>query len=379
MTFLNPAALEKPLMDHHNDRIRAKSIRYKDIVDAIISGQSPSLTGFAEDDEDLEDFCDNCDACFDAHFYRTLITGFSSGKSSADQVKQDMQRWRYSKLHDEALAGLARLPRLVFARTPATTSAPLAYLDQSIFSIAARESDYFLKLMALKGTGIGFVHSPSHAEEIAKIAKPEDRSRLIDVISRLTDNMSLQPDTGGRSIKTFLEAPEIVVSRVDNTRKASDAVERMKTLKDEDRALYFRHYDAQDRRRSLGNTKDIFESMDDAEFSRLTHASGFSQKSDFKNMKDHNRIRSAVYALHDAMDLMAYKQDKADRQQRSSVHDIEHLIYASCCRYFATNDSNLKARAEEIYRFMALPVLVLGKDDIFSIATPPRDTGQSGV
>lgn len=367
-------------MHHHNHIILEKSVRYRKIVDLIVSGNAPALLDFAAKEGNVDDVCDNCDACFDALFHYRLITRFSSGEITTDQIKQEIQSWRYSTLNGEANGGLSGLSELVFERTPATVSSPLIYLDQSVLSIALREDDYFSKLMELKEkNGIQFVYSPSHAEEIAKIEKPDDRSCFFDAISRLTGNMSLQPDAGDLSIKPFFENPRVVVARVDKTRKASEAVEKKKTLKDEDRKLYFSRYDTQESRKSLGNARNIFDSMDDDEFSKLMFMSGFSRKSDFKNIRRHDRIRSAIYALHDAMDFMAYKQDKKDRQQKSSIHDIEHLIYASCCEYFATNDSNLRIRAEEIYRFLGLPILVLGKDDIFSISIPTASAENSSL
>ncbi|MEB2648526.1 hypothetical protein SOP86_23085 [Pseudomonas canadensis] len=361
------------LYKYHNAIILEKSRRSDEIIKKIVS---ESLK--VEDVQDISlmdirvggEFCENCDACFDAVFNFNLILSFYVGDVDCVGVGRQKQAWRYSFLTDKAVHGLGDLSALRIDREPILSDKPLCYIDQNILTQAVNKKDILSLLLKIQDDhDIKIVCSVSHFEEIYKISDLESRQDFIDATVALTGEINLQPCSEDDRIKLFFENASITLSRVEMTSNSSEAVEMLKNLKDEDRRLYFEKYNNLDLRKKIGQAEKIFESLSDDEFSRLVCMSSppGPRKIDFKGLTSHSSIRDAIYFLHNALDLISYKQDKSTRTQRSSAHDIEHLIYGSQCNYFITNDTNLRFRAVEIYSFLGVPIHVLPLSEISSI------------
>lgn len=364
---------------YHNDTILQKKDGSEKVVERIIDGSlsrehitDVALTGFHL----VEDFCDNCDACFDALYNSKLISNFFLGEIDRQMVAVLRQQWKYSFLTDKAVHGLGDLSRLSVNRKTVVLVGMLCYIDQNILTQAVNREGFLEQLMAAKVKhGLRIIGSVSHFEEIFKISNLEHRDKFAEVLMSLTDGVNLQPCNEDDSIKPFFENASTILSRIDMTAASSEAVEMLKNLKDEDRRLYFEKYNDLDYKKRIGCSSGIFDELTEREFSELVCMSSppGPRKSDFKNLVRHEKIRDAMYSLHNAMDLMSFKQDKSLRTQRSSAHDIEHLIYASQCNYFVTNDANLRQRAIEIYRFLEFPVRVLSLAEISSLLESKGD------
>lgn len=355
---------------HHNKSILEKAKKSDGLVTRIIDG---SLRKEDIQEHHLSEihigraFCENCDACFDAAFNLKLIIEFVTGHIDRTNVSKQKQAWRYSFLTDKAIHGLGDLSKLKTDKKLVTISGPICYIDQNILTQAVNDSNFYSLLLELRNKrGIKISCSVSHHEEIYKIINPEERQKFIDTIKSLTDEINLQPNSANDQIDLFFENTSTTLSRIEMTANSSEAVEMLKNLKNEDRRLYFEKYNDLNIRKKLGQASNIFDSLPDNEFSQLIAMScpPGNNKSDFKGLESHSDIRNAIYSLHNAMDLMSFKQDKSERTQRSSAHDIEHLIYGSRCNYFITNDANLRSRAFEIYSFLEFSVQVLPSSDI---------------
>lgn len=358
---------------YHSDTILQKKNSSDEVVEKVINGllsREQLLGGEYTDFHPAEEFCDNCDACFDALHNSKLISNFVLGAIDRQMVAAQRQQWKYSFLTDKAVYGLGDLSQLSINRQAVVLTGMLCYIDQNILTQAVNRKDFLELLMGSKiKCDLRIIGSVSHFEEIFKITNLEQREKFVDVLIALTDGVNLQPCNEDDRVKPFFESAPITLSRIEMTAASSEAVEMLKNLKDEDRRLHFEKYNDLGYRKRVGDSTDIFNKLTESEFSELVCMSSppGPRKSDFKNLVHHEEIRDAMYSLHNAMDLMSYKQDKSSRTQRSSAHDIEHLIYGSQCHYFVTNDANLRRRAIEIYRFLEFPVQVLSLAEISSL------------
>ena len=367
--------LERSKMQYkyHNSTILKRKNISDEIIERIINNSLSIDIAMAINFTDFhpgEEFCDDCDACFDALHNTQLIVNFITGKIDRQMVAIQKQQWNYSFLTDKAVHGLGDMSQLSINREAIVLTGTTCYIDQNILTQAVNKLEFFeLLTKARIKHDLIIIGSFSHFEEIFKITNVERRDKFVEVLMSLSDGVNLQPCNIDDRIKPFFESAPLILSRIEMTAASSEAVEMLKNLKDEDRRLYFEKYNDLEYRKRIGSSADIFNELTESEFSELVCMSSppGHLKSDFKNLVHHEEIRDAIYSLHNTMDLMSYKQDKSSRTQRSSAHDIEHLIYGSQCDYFVTNDSNLRQRATEIYRFLEFPVRVLSLSEISSL------------
>lgn|GEM_PF-6646525 len=356
-------------MQSHEERFAEIDSVVNGLIDAVLESGSTILFGMGEELRRVNiqkgEFCLNCDPCHNLMFSLPLLDGLMTGNMTANQVKKSRLAWKYATYTDQAMKHHFGASRLRFDRTPATTSCAVVYLDQNVFSDFTKDSNVQIALRQLKSEGLlQFAYSPSHLEEICKILDESYRQAFIEAISEITNNMSLQPSSDDR-LGLFIENPAVVLARAAVSPEATDAVERIKTLKEESRELYFAEYNKEPHRISLGQRTDVFGALTGNEFSRLMFHSASSrlQKDEFKGLVSHSDIRNAIYALHNGLDLLSFKRETSERTRRSSVHDIEHLIYGSQCGVFVSKDARLLARARQIYPFLGIEVKVLSLDE----------------
>jgi hypothetical protein len=338
------------------------------LIDAVLESGVTILCGMGDELKRVNigkgEFCMNCDPCHNLMFSLPLLDGLMTGKMTADQVKKNRLAWKYATYADQAMKYLGDVSGLRFNRTPATTSCAIVYLDQNVFSAFTKDDEVKKALRRIKSEGVlQFVYSPSHLEEVNKILVESYRQAFIEAISELTDGKCLQPSSQDR-LDLFTENPTDVLARAAVSPEATDAVERIKTLKEESRELHFPEYNEESHRIALGQRTDVFDALTDEEFSHLMSHSASSrfQKDQFKDLRSHSDIRNAIYALHNGLDLLSFKRETSERTRRSSVHDIEHLIYGSQSQVFVSNDAKLIARARQIYPFLGIGVKVLSLD-----------------
>ncbi|MBN3762025.1 hypothetical protein [Burkholderia sp. Ac-20365] len=338
------------------------------LIDAVLESGVGVLYGMGDELKRVNigkgEFCMNCDPCHNLMFSLPLLNDLITGKMTVDQAKENRLAWKYAIYADQAMKHLVDTSELRFNRVPTTTSCAIVYLDQNVFSVFTKDDEVKKTLRRLKSGGIlQFVYSPSHLEEINKILEESYRQAFIEAISELTDDKCLQPSSNDQ-IDLFIENPADVLARAAVSPEATDAVERIKTLKEESRELHFPEYNDESHRIALGQRTDVFDALTDEKFSHLMSHSASSrfQKDQFKNLLSHSDIRNAIYALHNGLDLLSFKRETSERTRRSSVHDIEHLIYGSQSQVFVSNDAKLVARARQIYPFLGIGVKVLSLD-----------------
>lgn len=305
--------------------------------------------------------CMHCGPCHDFDFNFGVLSRLTDESMSLEEAERQLQAWKYATYADMARTSISNPSGPIeFARSTFSTDLPMIYLDQNVISNAAKQEGLLNDMLRLKEERkVQYVYSPAHLEEVHKIPDKEFGDRHLEVFTLLTDNATLHPGAGDQ-IELSAEEPIYALRRVEATLPATEAVENIKILKNTDRKLHFARYETKEHRDEIANNKRVFESLPDDEFRHLMAlAASSGDKNDFKGRSTHSGILRAIYSLHNSLDLLSYKRERKEQQVRSSAHDVEHLIYASRCRFFVTEDGRLADRAKQIYAFMEFDVEVL--------------------
>lgn len=67
--------------------------------------------------------------------------------------------------------------------------------------------------------------------------------------------------------------------------------------------------------------------------------------------------------LNNILCKCGYYKDQTERTTQSGIHDVTHLIYATYCDFFITNDHRLLCRAKAIYYFLGIDIRVFSFDE----------------
>jgi hypothetical protein len=364
----------------HKERFTQMNAAAERLLAAALDGGIETLLSMQDDmsmiDVRRDDFCFSCDMCYSLCFNLAVLQDLIDKKVTPLQAKRQLQAYKYATYADQAHNGMGTSTKRRFARTSVQARAELVYLDQNILTAFVNDEAIRTTLLDLKKKGTyQFVYSPSHIEEIHKIKEESNQAPFLDSISQLTDDVSLQPADGDR-ISLFKEAPVYPLERVASAPDTTEAVEKMKALKEKDRELYFNEYNENSHRVAIGNSEDVFGALPHEEFSRLMTSSASSRlrKEEFKDLKSHSEILNAIHALHNALDLLSYKREQSERARKSSIHDIEHLIYATRCRVFVSKDGRLVSRARQIYKFLELDISVHTLDEFLKCQSAAPST-----
>lgn len=83
------------------------------------------------------------------------------------------------------------------------------------------------------------------------------------------------------------------------------------------------------------------------------------EKNCLKNNNDFAITEMLVEFLNNVLCKCGYNKDKNQRTTLSGIHDVSHMIYATYCEYFVTNDERLRKRANAIYYYLGKNVKVM--------------------
>lgn len=313
--------------------------------------------------------CMECAPCYDFIFYSKTLKKVCDGVLSNDKLERELHIWRKTQLRDEALTYMREgINKNDFNKVPVELLGAKIYLDQNVLSLYAQCSDITNRLDDLNsGVNFNFFYSPSNLEEIFKIPDPTQKSLIIKALSKLTDNVVILPVEDKNSF--FKEEPLFGLNRIEKFNGSTEALEELKLVSSKDRKFYLKKYDTKEHKDNIANNSDIFNTLAEDEFRELVCVSNssLSEKSSFKNITSRVTALHAIYTLSNMLDLLGYKIDKKEKTQKSSLHDIEHLIYGLDSDLFVTNDGNLKFRAMQIYKFMNSKVKVITLEQLMNV------------
>lgn len=74
-------------------------------------------------------------------------------------------------------------------------------------------------------------------------------------------------------------------------------------------------------------------------------------------------LEMVIEYLNHCLCECGYKKDKDTKKVQSSIHDVSHMIYATYCNYFVTNDVRLAMRANAIYYYLGISTKAIGISD----------------
>ena len=78
------------------------------------------------------------------------------------------------------------------------------------------------------------------------------------------------------------------------------------------------------------------------------------------------RLQTTIELLSEILQECGYNSDKR-KNAISGVYDTSHIIYATYCNYFVTNDSRLAKRAKAIYYYLGINTNVVSFDEFISL------------
>lgn len=310
--------------------------------------------------------CMECAPCYDFIFYSQTMQKFFSGVLTKKSLNDELHIWKKTQLRDEALTKIrGENSQYDFNKKPFKTSGTKIYLDQNILSLYAQDEKIksALNNFCDRGT-FCFFYSPSNLEEINKIPNDETKSQIIEALTAITKNVVVLPDGNVNSF--FVEPPYYGLKRIEKYEGSTEALEELKLISSNDRKMYLEKYDSAEHKQKIANNQNILESLTVEEFRKLISLSHSSlyDKEQFKNIESRTEALHAIYTLSNIFDLLGYKVDKKEKTKKSSLHDIEHLIYGLDTDLFVTNDRKLQSRALQIYKFMGVKVKVVTLDEL---------------
>ena len=194
-----------------------------------------------------------------------------------------------------------------------------------------------------------FIYSPNHLEEVYRMNVDEYRDMRIHTITVLTRNNLILPLSNELSFNT--EDPSYSYNRVIRNLKISDLAEEKRELDVEKRKIYLP--ENKNLSKTINNALDVFTVIPSERINFKTEK--------FKNLEE---LRNCIYSMYQLFDDYGYYVDKKKRTIKSSAYDIEHLIYATKCDYFVTDDKNCFKRAEQIFRKIKCNTKVLKYNEL---------------
>ena len=289
-----------------------------------------------------DDPCVECEGCLDFRFYGKCLLKAINEHTDKEIIKQDLYSYENAIAADDMLNNLGSAPsEKDFNYSIYESNLPKIYLDFNVIDDIEKE---FPDGKFCVKAGHDIFYSPIHMEEVYRMNDDQYSSIRTVTIRKLTNNhVILNIDDK----LTFLtEDPKYSYHRVLRNIGLSKAIENSRTVEIKKRDIFYK--ENIDLAKTINNSKNVFSVIPEEEI-------------DFKveYLSSENDIRNAIYNLFRILDAYSYYGDDKEKTVRSSIYDIEHLIYASCCDYFVTQDKRLRKRAEQIYKKMKLNVKVI--------------------
>ncbi|MCD1261259.1 hypothetical protein B5M42_020880 [Paenibacillus athensensis] len=311
--------------------------------------------------------CYSCKHCLDFSLYLDLISNLINERISIEAVEEKLHYHKIIQIQDSILELIAKKKNdnvFRIERTFIRNTKPIVYFDQNV--LVKYEEDADFKLLVNKSKiDFYYAYSPSHLEEINKRSDQDKKEHILNEIIDLTEKLIILPWDDG--LKLFYEDPKTGLKRVFEHRgEAAALVEKLRLLKYEGRTILHKKY--LEYSKSINNM-DLFEKDKDLLEGVLKQlSSGFTLDS-IKNLanpeSNYIRINNIIYKLYNAFDVLGFWKEKNSdlRAIKSSVHDIEHLIYAICADIFVTSDEKCFKRSQAIFSHIkpALKVLSLNQ------------------
>ncbi|HEU4788419.1 MAG TPA: hypothetical protein VFS71_01935 [Flavobacterium sp.] len=301
----------------------------------------------------LNNCCWECPHCYDLRTYVKILFDFVNETMTLQEVEKKLQEWDKVKASDEIIDNIA-IPERKLNLTACDAVTGKIYYPDFNFIDEIEKRDLFEEL---KNKDLYFIYSPIHLEEVYRMKLPYQEER-IQTISKITSDNYILPM--GNRLELHKLHPKYSYERVKDNPGISRALEKSKIVNSKDRDIFFTEIKNR-LQREINNIQNVFDYISKTEFHKLLSFSGYRfTVADFKKTnKSYDEILHMIYTLCSIMDNLSFNRDNKGRTLRSSVYDIEHLIYATKADFFVTGDKKLSNRAIEIYSYLELDIEVL--------------------
>ncbi|WP_177241771.1 hypothetical protein [Selenomonas ruminantium] len=195
---------------------------------------------------------------------------------------------------------------------------------------------------------------------------------ILDIINKITDSLFIhRVDEGVR-----LDYESIYTSNArvcnDISLQVTNLVEEYRIIYRKSKELDFPEY-CNDDFKNRANNLALF-NADQLLLKRVLRklyspvclkAIKYDNKNDIRSTT-YNEINCIIYDLIKAMDVLHFHSDKLRNENkiRSSVHDVEHIIYALYADCFVTDDKKLLERAKAILGYVAPNTTILNINEL---------------
>ena len=338
--------LEKKLNDYANGIIEF------DDIDKSVSGM---ISGLKNKKYEVPN--DDCVSCFDFQFYFKLSCETIENNGNVKNLKEKLQYWEKSKSADSIIYNLPNGQNEFNITNIPLIQSDIFYFDFNIYQQI--EDNHFIEQINKKNLTI--VYSPIHLEEVSRMKNSIHEKERIDTITAITkDYVVLNMDN---ALNIYVEKPIESFRRVMKNTSINEAVENNRVIKNKDKNTFFESLQ-NDKYKYINSSQNIFEIIGKEDLAQLLFFAGcFLSEEEFKKEnKTYDEILHRIYSLYDVLDNISFSVDTLKdnaRSLRSSVYDIEHLIYASNCNYLLTADKKFYKRANQIYKFLNVNTKVI--------------------
>ena len=298
----------------------------------------------------------DCD-CIDFKFYYKLIVDTINEVNDEKTFKEKFQFWEKAIATDRIINNIPRNTIEFNITGEPNLIGDSYYFDFNIYQYIENK-ELVAKINELN---INVVYSPMHLEEVYRMGVKNFQDKRIQTITDLTQNRVVLNMDG--TLKFYTEEPKYSYQRVLDNLDINEHVENNRVIKHKDRATFFNEIQ-NDKFKYIIDNQDIFEEIEESVLNQLLFFGGcFLKKEDFKKEnKTCDEMLRMIYSLYDVLDNIGFSVDKPkdeNRSLKSSIYDIEHLIYASSCDVLMTCDLKFSKRALQIYRFLNVNTKVI--------------------
>jgi hypothetical protein len=269
-----------------------------------------------------------------------------------ENVEQSLQFWDKEKAKDQILTQFVNFVEVEeFAlNKPIEFENKVFYPDFNIFDGIKRNS------IIASEINLTLVFSGIHLEEVYRMAQMY-RNQMISIIAESTKHNAIV--LMDQEIEFYKLDPQHSYNRVLSNIGLSDSFEQKRIIETKDRKIYFENL-IDKYALTINNVSNVFAQITSDEFSALLKFGGYLESgNDFKKVnKSFWEVHRMVYALYGVLDNISYNIDKNKKTIKSSVYDIEHIIYASFTHALLTCDKKMANRAKAIYILLNLETKV---------------------
>lgn len=308
---------------------------------------------------EIEPPCVMCNYCLTFRENKRIVYGYLFENKDKQWVIEQEQYVRKARGLDQILRHLPliQVNHEEYNRRPyIPNNKPLVYLDHNVIDKFHKEEEMRRRLVP-GNADIQYVYSPSHLEEIKRMKNDEEEQKVMATIREVTSCLFISNFEGSK-LSLAHEDPDFGMRRISKSEVAPD-VEAYRVITTGDRKIFYPERTDEAYLRSL-TFDEVF-----------NHQSVIGVCNDFQNeelvdekghIKHYMIVHQAIHGLVRALDNLGYKIDK-NRAIKSSVHDIEHMVYAAGTDIFVTMDKKFKYRSKLIYQRLGISTNVMDWDD----------------